>query len=630
MVNLGVRPQSGVCKQSDGRADSRLFPAPAATMGGMTTTDGPATAANRRWTFAPHDGAAAGRLARELQCSTLLAQVLAARGVTGSDEARVFLNNTLQDLNDPSEMPGLDEAADAVVAAVRGGRRVTIWGDYDVDGVTATSLLWHCLRLADARVDYYIPSRLEEGYGLNAEAVRKLHEEDPERLIVTVDCGASAVAEVRLAAELGLEIIVTDHHKFGPELPGCLVVHPRRGDATGTDPDYPGGDLCGAGVAFKLAWGLCKRLGDGERASPAMREYLIAAVGLAAMGTIADCVPLVKENRVIATHGLKALKGRLSEGMKALKQVSGVEPEAILSSETVSFGMAPRINAAGRLGQARLAVELLTTEDPARAAQLAAYIDQLNEQRKTVERKILKQAKELVEDRPDWAEAPMLVLAHEDWHPGVIGIVASRVAEHYNRPAVLIALDPTSRVGQGSGRSMGLVDLHAALTACREHLVGYGGHAAAAGLRVDLASVDALREALCGEASRQFTTPDSSVPVIELAVDAEVSLSELSHRAVREMDRLGPFGQANERPLLCASGVTVMGEAKTMGGGDRHFTARFTQGGKGIRAVAFGRGEWAKEMAGGGPFDIVFAAQINAFRGHENVEMRLMDWRPAA
>ena len=594
-------------------------------------TDRP-TAAGRRWTFAPHDGTAAGRLSRSLRCSTLLAQVLSARGVTDCEEAQVFLNNTLNDLNDPSQMPGLDEAADAIVAAVRDGRRVTIWGDYDVDGVTATSLLWHCLKLADAHVDYYIPSRLEEGYGLNAEAVRRLHEEDPRRLVVTVDCGASAVPEIALAAELGLEVIVTDHHRFGPALPPCLVVHPRRGEATGSDEPYPGGDLCGAGVAFKLAWGLCKRLGDGERATPAMKEFLISAVGLAAMGTIADCVPLVQENRVIATHGLRALKGRLSEGMRALKQVSGVQPDAILSSETVSFGMAPRINAAGRLGQARLAVELLTTEDRARAAQLAAYIDKLNEQRKTVERKILRQAKELVADHEAWADAPALVLAHEDWHPGVIGIVASRVAETFNRPAVLIAVDPTSRVGQGSGRSMGMIDLHAAMTDCRQHLISFGGHAAAAGLKVDLGHIEDFREALCTAAAGQFATPDASVPVLELAVDAEVSLAELSHRAVRELDTLGPFGQANERPLLCASGVKLVGEAKTMGGGDRHFSARFVDGGggKAIRAVAFGRGEWAAAMADTGPLDIVFSPQINAFRGHESVEMRLHDWRATA
>ena len=602
-----------------------------------TTTDVPP--ATKRWLFAAHDGPAAARLSRELRCSPLLAQVLSSRGVLTAEDARRFLDNTLNDLEDPSAMPGLDEAADRIVAAVRGGRRVTIYGDYDVDGVTATSILWHCLRLADANVDYYIPSRLEEGYGLNADAIRKLHEEDPDRLVVTVDCGVSAVEEVALAASLGLEMIVTDHHRFADRLPDCLVVHPRRGDVLGDEPPYPGGDLCGAGVAFKLAWGLCKRLADGDRVSPPMKEFLIAAVGLAGMGTVADCVPLRAENRVIVTHGLKALKGRVGVGMEALKTVAQIEPGAILSSENISFGLAPRINAAGRLGQARLAVELLTTDDEKRASQLAAYVDGLNDQRKTVERRILKQAKEQVAEHPEWADAPVLVLAHEDWHPGVIGIVASRVAEHFGRPAVLIAVDAHSGVGQGSGRAMGLLDLHAALAGVSEHLIGYGGHAAAAGLRVEAAKLEEFREALCCEAAEHFAkstdwSDGGAAPAVELSVDAEISLGDLTHKAVRELDRLGPFGQQNERPILCATGVALAGEPRPMGKGEQHFSARFEQGGRPLRGIAFGRGDWVKEMAdavkGGGRVDIVFAAQINAFRGHENVELSVLDWRPAA
>lgn len=582
--------------------------------------------ARKRWTFAPHDATATKHLVHSLNCSSLLAQVLVSRGLTDPAEASTYLTNTLQDLCDPTRLPGCDEAADRIVKAVKDGRRVTIYGDYDVDGVTATSLLWHCLKLADATVEYYIPSRLEEGYGLNADAIRKLHEDDPKQLVVSVDCGVSAIPEVALANELGLDIIVTDHHKFASELPACLVVHPRRGEIDGS-PMYPGGDLCGAGVAFKLAWAICKRLGDGDRATPKMRDFLIAAVGLAAMGTIADCVPLIQENRIIATHGLRALRGHLSEGLKALKIVANIVPEAIMASEDVSFGLAPRINAAGRLGQARLAVELLTTEDPARAAQLAAYVDELNKQRQTVERKILKQAKELVEENEDWLDAPALVIAHDEWHPGVIGIVASRVAEQFGKPTFLIALDNSTQVGQGSGRSIGLIDLHAALCNCSEHLIGFGGHAAAAGLRVDGKRINDLRDALCVEAKSQFATPDVSVPQVELPVDAEVSFDELTHKAVRDLDRLGPFGQANERPIFVATGVKLAGQPKKMGGGDRHFSARFQKGSKAFRAIAFGQGDWVDEMAGhNGSFNIAFSTAINAFRGHESVELKLIDW----
>lgn len=252
------------------------------------------------WRFAPHDASAVRELSQRLRLPALVAQVLVARGYTSSSAAETFLQSSLMALHEPDLMPHLSDAAERVLSAVKSGRRITIYGDYDVDGVTATSILWYCLRLANATVDYYIPHRMEEGYGLNCDAIRQLHEEDPQRLVVTVDCGISSVTEAALAKELGLELVITDHHEMGAELPpaACLV-HPRLPGST-----YPFGQLCGAGVAFKLAWGICQRLGDGKRASPAMREFLMSAVGLAAIGTVADCVPLVDENRVLVRYGL--------------------------------------------------------------------------------------------------------------------------------------------------------------------------------------------------------------------------------------------------------------------------------------------------------------------------------------
>ena len=576
-----------------------------------------------RWSIAPHDRSIIGRITRETRCSPLLAQVLAARGCRSGEEAKQFLSVEINDLLDPNLLPGVSEAADRIVAAIKSERRITVYGDYDVDGVSATSILWHCLKLSGARVDYYIPCRLEEGYGLNADAVRQLHEDDPDRLLVTVDCGIASLDEAQLATQLGLELIVTDHHTFAESLPeaSCLV-HPRLPGS-----DYPFGDLCGAGVAFKLAWAVCQRLGDGERASPAMREFLKSAVGLAALGTVADVVPLKGENRIIVRYGLGALRGMPIAGLPTLLDVAGLRDKPELTAEDIGFGLAPRINAAGRLGQARLAVELLTTDNRERAAQLADYVDQLNKSRQTVERKIFRQAKELVAEHDSWADDPALVLAHNEWHPGVIGIVAGRIAEHFGRPAVMIALNEQQQVGQGSGRSFNGLNLHEAVSACRDHLEGFGGHHAAVGLRIRGDAVDAFRRSLAEFVSGPDSEP-ADAPL--LRVDAEVHLADLTHRAVKELEQLGPFGCEHERPRFVASGVQLTEPARRMGGGDRHLSIRVRQGEKILRCVAFGKGDWADELdqAADG-ISICFSPNLNHFNGYESVELRLHDWAPA-
>ena len=341
----------------------------------------------RNWQFTTHDTGLVAALAGQLRCSTLLAQVLLSRGLGEPQQARSFLKTNLNELQEPELLPGMTQAVDAVVAAIQDGRKITIYGDYDVDGMTSTALLLQCFQSLGVNADYYIPCRMEEGYGLNCEAIRELHQTDPERLVITVDCGVSSLAEAELARELGLRLIITDHHRFGEELPCAVaVVHPR------IDPDslaFP--DLCGAGVAFKLAWAICKRMGDGQRASERMREFLKSAVGLAMIGTVADVVPLVGENRLLVKYGLGTLVQQAGPGLKALMLVAGVQEKSTITAEDIGFGLAPRLNAAGRLGQARLAVELLVTRDPARAAQLAEYLDGLNKQRQTVERKIQRQ-----------------------------------------------------------------------------------------------------------------------------------------------------------------------------------------------------------------------------------------------
>ena len=574
----------------------------------------------RKWFFHPHDEAGIRQLCSQLRVPPLLAQVLIARGFADPDAARSFLNTRLTDLHDPALLPGVSDAADRIVNAVKAKRRITIYGDYDVDGVTATSILWHCLQLCGATVDYYIPCRLEEGYGLNQAAIQQLHEEDPTRLVVSVDCGIASVEEARIARSLGLELIITDHHHIGEQLPDAVtLVHPRL---PGTS--YPFGELCGAGVAFKLAWAVCQLLGDGKKASPRMRQFLISAVGLTAIGTVADVVPLVDENRVIVRFGLSGLKEKASPGLRALMQVAGVFEKPELNAEDIGFSLAPRINAAGRLGQARLAVELLTTESLERAIMLAQYLDELNKNRKTVERRIQKQARELVAENPEWQQHKTLVLAHHDWHPGVIGIVASRIAEEFEKPAVLISLKDDG-TGQGSARSYAGFNLYDGLAACQQFVLGFGGHQAAAGVRIQAAQVDALRQALANFAELNFHPTEEDT---ELRIDAEVSLSEVNLLAVKELEQLGPFGEQNPMPRFVANKVQLAEPPKTMGEGDRHLSIRVKQHGTTMRAVAFGRGEWAAELqATTRPLSISFAPVINSFRGYDRVELQLIDWK---
>lgn len=576
---------------------------------------------DRIWQIAPHDGGAVRQLSQSLRVPALVAQVLLARGCRTPADGTLFLGKRMADLHPAESLPGVPAAADRIVAAIQSQRRITIYGDYDVDGVTATSLLWHGLQLAGGKVDYYIPSRLEEGYGLNCEALRQLHSEDPMRLVVSVDCGITSVTEAALAREIGLELIITDHHQFTDTLPDAVaLVHPRLPG------DYPFGELCGVGVAFKLACAVCARLGDGKKSSPRMREFLLSAMGLTAIGTVADVVPLIGENRLLVHHGLQSLKGRSSAGLKALMQVAGIDPNRELQSEDIGFALGPRINAAGRLGQARLAVELLTTDNVERAVSLAKYLDELNKNRQTVERRIFKQAKELVEENPAWQSDAALVLAHPDWHPGVIGIVASRVAEHFHRPAILIALDDRGGGSSGSGRSLHGFDLHAALTECRGRLVTCGGHHAAAGLKILPTEVDAFRSEFVEIVSR--TQPMGSTSMVQ-HIDAEVRLADVTRQAVTALEKLGPFGAANKRPVFAVTGVELAGTPKRMGEGERHLSLMVRQYGASLRGVAFGKGDWADEMVqAGGSLSLCLQPVINRFRGEEKVEFQLLDWKP--
>jgi len=388
---------------------------------------------DKRWHITPPEPDAANGLARRLGTTRITAQILLNRGIRDIDRARSFLHPELNDLHDPSTMPDLDRAALRIRQAAEAGEPIVIYGDYDVDGISATAILIRCLGLIGSRAAFYIPHRLEEGYGLNADAVRKLAEAGT-RLLVTVDCGVTAVAEVALARELGMDVIITDHHVPGDEVPsGALLINPKLPGYR-----YPFPDLSGAGLAFKLAWAVGKTVSTGDRVSAEFREFLLDAVSLAALGTIADVVPLHGENRTLAHFGLKGLGASEAAGLRALREVAGLDEKEVSAFE-VAFRLAPRLNAAGRMGSARQAVELLTTSSPERAREIAEHLGRENSRRQSLQERILAEAREMLE--ADGVEGKWsIVLASEGWHAGVLGIVASRLAEEYLRPTVLLVL----------------------------------------------------------------------------------------------------------------------------------------------------------------------------------------------
>jgi len=584
----------------------------------------------KHWRIHPHDPDRIASLQRAAGVPAVVAQLLLCRGLADPDDARQFLAPKLSALRDPCQLPGATCAAECIHRAVAAGHRIVIYGDYDVDGMTGIAVLWKCLNLLGADVGYYVPSRLDEGYGLNHEAIRTLAKAGT-RMIVTVDCGIASVSEAVTARELGVELIVTDHHRPGEQLPeAAAIVHP---DLPGGG--YPFAGLSGSGVALKLAWALGQQAAGAQRVAPRMRDFLMQAVGLAGMGTVADVVPLVDENRVLVRAALESLTKRPSIGLNRLMHVAGLadklrmaqrDSRVGLEAEDIGFSIAPRLNAAGRLGQARLAVELLITDREDRAEELAQYLDELNQQRKTLERSVYraahKQAKEKFQPGSDAA----LVLADRQWHVGVIGIVAARLAEKYHCPVVLISLDKMGvKPGVGSARSIPGFNLYAGLESAADCLIGFGGHAAAAGLQINETALGGFREAFCQYAAEEISAGQLEA---ELSIDAETPLSACTLQTIEQIEQMAPFGHANPRPLLCTTGVRLAAAPKKIGADGRHLSLLLNQHGVKLRAVAFGGGDWADELAAlDGPIDVAYRPVINTFAGRRNVELHLVDWR---
>jgi len=573
----------------------------------------------KTWHLLPHDAAAIERLAQDLAVSPIVAQLLLNRNVGVPDAGRRFLTAPLAGLHEPELLPGVTEAAERLHAAVQAGRRICVYGDYDVDGVTATAILLQILRLLDAKVDFHVPHRLEDGYGLNTETLGRIAQAGTQ-VVVTVDCGIASCDEADEARRLGLELIITDHHEPKARLPeAAVLVHPRLHNGA-----YPFGGLSGSGVALKVAWALAKRSSGADKVTPPYREFLLDAVALVALGTVADVVPLHDENRILVRHGLARLRQRPGEGLKALMQSAGLEGKPGLAAMDVGYSLAPRLNAAGRLGSARLAVELLTTASPQRAVELARFLEEQNTKRQFMERRILGEARAMVEEN-GLGELPALVLASDKWHVGLIGIVAGRLVDAYARPVLMIALHEDGTSAQGSGRSVPGFKLHEALQECTDQLLSHGGHAAAVGFRLSRLFVDDFRERFCAIAARHFA---NGQPAPRLVIDAEVPLTALTPGLIHALALLEPFGFGNPQPLLLAGGLQVVGMPKRVGAGERHLSFRVRQQGKDLRAIAFGMGDRAEElMSAQGQCCVVFTPKINEWQGWRNVELEVRDFQ---
>lgn len=584
----------------------------------------------KRWTIAePNPGAE--ELAGRLKVSSLVSQILLNRGFNQVQDCQDFLRPSLKCLHDPMQLAGLGAASERIARAVRDGQQIVVYGDYDVDGITAASILWHAVRVLGGTVQYYIPHRLEEGYGLNADAVKEICDGGAQ-LIITVDCGVTALGPAKIARERGVDLIITDHHEWhesaaplttvddhDPLLPRCYaIVHPRLPGPDGKP--YPNPHLCGAGVAFKLAWGIGMAMTGANRVSDSFRAFLLEATALAALGTIADVVPLVGENRILAAFGLGGLPQSRLTGIGALIESASLTGKA-LDTYDVGFLLAPRLNACGRMGHAKLAVELLTEASAERAAEIATFLEQQNRERQGIEKQILQQAIEqamaLGCDRDDCRG---IVLGAEGWHAGVIGIVASRIVERFHRPTIMVALN--NGHGQGSGRSIAGFHLARALEACGDHLDAHGGHEMAAGLKMESAKFEDFRRAFCAHATGALTA-DQLMP--ELKLEAVALLRQVSPALVTDLQRLGPFGHGNRRPLLCCRNVTVGAPPRRVGKSGDHMQLFIRQGEATMKCIAFNAGAWIDQLKNGSRVDLAVEPTLNEFNGRTSVELEIKD-----
>ena len=553
------------------------------------------------WRVRDSDPGIQNHLSSALNISKITAQLLANRGINTADVASDFLKCSLASCHSPFLLKDMDKAVSRIRKAIAKGERILVYGDYDVDGMTSVALLYSALKNLGARVETYIPNRVEEGYGLNSAAIKRSHK-DGIGLLITVDCGITSFKEVEQASALKIDVIITDHHEIlNSKVPAALaVINPLQSDCK-----YPFKHLAGVGLAYKLV----KALYDG---TPHFAEDFLDLVSL---GTVADIAPLIGENRVLAKHGLDELNRRERVGLSALMDAANFDGN--ISSSTIGFVLGPRINAMGRIGSPQKAVELLLSKTAAGAAELAKILSTENRNRQKIEAKILDEALAKVEREVNFKHHRVIVLASENWHPGVIGIVASRIAERFYRPTILISLD--GKLGKGSGRSIDQFHLFEYLLRCKDILSGFGGHESACGITIEKERIAEFTDLINREA---FKDVDEKIFSPKLDIEMDIQLDTLSEDVIKEIEGLAPFGPENPRPVFSSRNVHIKDGPRRIGkSGFKFWVAgsRVT-----CEAVTFGKGNFEMPKAGSG-VDLAYVPSINSWQGVQSIQLELKD-----
>ena len=557
---------------------------------------------NKKWEYYEKNEDVIKKIQEEFKVSHLLANIIANKGLKSKEEIEIFLNPTRNDFHDPYLMPDMEIAVNRILKAIENNEKVIIYGDYDVDGITSITVLKKFLADRGLNVDQYIPNRLDEGYGLNKAAIEKIVAEKYD-LMITVDCGISGIEEVEYANSLGLETIVTDHHEPSEVLPNALAVV----DAKRKDNKYPCNQLAGVGVVFKLTQAISQKLNLDAK------EYL-KFLDIVCVGTISDIVPLVDENRVIAKLGLKLVEVTKNLGLRTLLNQIGYKK---IDSSAISFGIAPRINACGRMGHEKEALDLFLTQDEAEAKKIAQRLNEYNKQRQDIEKRIYQEVLEQAEKGEK--EKSAIVLASENWHHGVIGIVSSKITDMYYKPSILICYE--EETGKGSGRSIPGFDLYEALSNCDEHIEKFGGHSMAIGIGVKKDEFEKFKEQFLKYAEN--ANLKDLVPIIK--IDSEITIKDMQTNIVKELDKLEPYGEANKMPLfmyrnLKIDSIRALSEGK-------HLKLTLKDDNLVIDAIGFNMGYLAEEYLLGEKIDVVGSLEINAFNNRETVQINLKDIR---
>jgi len=558
------------------------------------------------WKIKIPDPQLVSRIQQEFNCSQIIASVMANRNILSKEEAQKFFSPSLESLHDPFLMQDMDKAADRLADCIKNRQNILVFGDYDVDGTTGASTLGLFINSAGGNSEVYVPDRETEGYGLSTQGVDKAEKIGAE-LIITSDCGITGHDSVDYANSRDIDVIITDHHMPSPELPNAYaVLNPKRDDCS-----YPFKGLCGGGVTLKLAEAAAKLL----EIDP---ELVYSHLDLITLGTSADLVPILDENRAIVHHGLKSLKKTEKPGLHALLEVSNLLEKELTVGRLI-FGVAPRINAAGRLGDANRAVALFSTDNPIEAAEIARNLDEENRNRQDIQQTIVDEALLKVNSECDLQNENAIVLWEEGWHQGVIGIVASRIKEEFHRPTVIIAME--NGVGKGSARSIYNFDLYENFTNCAAHLDGFGGHPMAAGMTISKSNLPLFRETFINLANNALSESDL---VGTLTIETEMKLSDINGRFMEFLDKLAPFGPGNMRPQFVSRKVEIAGKPRLVGNGD-HLKFRAKQNSKTFDAIAFNMGKHYSDLLSGKPFDLAFVVEENEWQGRKSIQLNIRD-----